>query len=673
MLYVGHDLQAVSQWAGPEPALINPKLAVDTRHADRAGVGLHYWPAYHELPPATRGAYLLWLAGGRCDPGVPVGFVFLFFYGLERRSLIDSRTSPAAQAEIPGMRAEVERLLRLYGDSRSFHGYATRFLEALDLLAGIAVDIDGPPPAFAGDHTWWEIPLLIRLGLATFAAAGRSLPASWALAWVESHPDVHLRTPTRRCREEFTSLFSLRYGARYGDGMVVKPNKTKLTVTYRPASGGFHGEVSLSVGDLSDVSALSAPVRKLAELAHSCSDELDAYSRWLGRHPDGAGTLPAVALLPAELAAGAHGEADELCRWVDSQLDAASEVVIDGTALTRRWPSATADKLTKADAVALAQLLGRRGYGMEPDVRFGGPPLSAGPAVVFRLAPNAPTAAGPAYRAATVLLQLAAAVSGADGEVSDAERRHLAMHLEGSLHLAAAERRRLTAHLSWLVEAEAGLRGVKKRLVDLQPDQRSAIGEFLVGVAAADGVISPTEIVALTKIFQLLGLNPADVYSQVHALGTTSEAAPGPVVVRAARPGMPGQPIPPRPTELTATVRLDPARVEAKLAETAAVSALLGSIFIDDETPLAAVATDTRGVAPIAGLDSAHSILLRHLATRDTWSRAEVEALAEESGLLPDGALDTLNEAGLDVCGEPVCESDGDVEMNGPVLKELLR
>jgi len=53
---------------------------------------------------------LRWLVDGRQDPNCYIGYVFLYFYGLERRLLVDGRASPAAAAERESLLAEVRRL-----------------------------------------------------------------------------------------------------------------------------------------------------------------------------------------------------------------------------------------------------------------------------------------------------------------------------------------------------------------------------------------------------------------------------------------------------------------------------------------------------------------------------------------------------------------------------------
>ena len=193
-------------------------------------------------------------------------------------------------------------------------------------------------------------------------------------------------------------------------------------------------------------------------------------------------------------------------------------------------------------------------------------------------------------------------------------------------------------------------------------------------VAAADGVVSPAEITTLTKIFKLLGLDPASVYSRVHAATTGGLPAAGPVTVRQQSPGAPGYAVPPRPASGTShpqVVRLDEAVILAKLAETAAVSALLGSIFTDDDQAPRPPPPATSGI-PLAGLDGPHSALLRALAARGSWTRGELEAECAGLSLLPDGALATLNEAAYDAVGDPFADGDDPIDINRDVAQEML-
>lgn len=673
-MFVGRGLRARN--GSIEPALIDPALPIDRRRPDWSGEDLFYWPSYDELTPASRAAFLTWLAGGRSHPGVPIGYVFLFFYGLERRVLLDALAGdPQATAELPAIRHEVERLDQVYGaDSRSFRRYAQDFLEFVLLLqAGPAPE---PPPQ--GGEDPWVVPLTLRLGLARLASEGRPVPVEWALSWAWFHPGIYARTPQTRCRDEFVALFETRYRAQYGEGLRLDPARPALQVSYHPASSGLLG-ADITLRTIPDVLEDPEPSRQLRALVDSITNDLDAYSRYIGRHPDRRDSLPASALLPADLVPAERGVAREFLSWARGALGGDASVVVNASELIGFWPTEAADKMSKREVVTCAQLLERHQIGLEPDVRVGGPALNASaPAVLFDAEHPPPRAAGAEYTAATTLLQLAIAVAAADGSVDAPEQEVLLEHLGAALDLSPGEQERLLAHLHWLIAVGPKLTGLARRLRDLPEDRRTSTASLLVAVAAADGIVTAPEIKTLEKIYKMLGLDPTQVYSTVHehtSVGGVPVAERPRRHARAAATTTPASPAPARPER--GVVDLDPVALAAAAENTATVSALLSEVFEENERTESvepSVREDTPGEVVVPGLDFAHSGLLRTLLQRTTWARAEFDAAASAVGLLPDGALDTLNDLSHRVCDEPLFEDDGDVlELNDYARQEVLR
>jgi uncharacterized tellurite resistance protein B-like protein len=704
MLYVGRGLSAPR--GGIEPAQIDPSLKVATKGADVTRANMGYWPSYNTISPQSRGAYLTWLAEGRRHPHADIGLVFLFLYGLERRALVDVAKDKNLAADLPALRAEVDRLMRLYGTNHSFRGYARGFLNVLDMQLGQEASNTSTPPALDKDHRW-EPPVGLKVELGALAGDGKPVPADWALAWAWYHPDIHLRTPATRCTEEFATLFKGRYESNYGPGITVRPGKTKIRVEYYTASSGI-GAADLSMS-VHDVFTMAVPRKQLDKIVESVTTDLEAYSRYVGRNPDEGSSIAAAALLPDDLATTSPA-VTRLVDWARSLAD--SQAPASGDELLQRWPAKSSDKLAKNEAVAIARLLDRHGLGIEPDVRLGGASIGADTRlIVFHTGRDPqPQSATAAYTSAATLLHLATAVAAADGYVSQDEQKHLINHLKSALDLTDGEKTRLSAHMRWLGATGVKLTGLTKRVETLTLAQRNSIGDLLVAVAAADGVIDPAEVTSLTKIFKLLDLDPADVHSRLHTLlaGARPSPAAQPVTVRPAGSGDPGYAITPPPTSTSAepagateTFALDPAVIQARFAETAAVGALLADIFRDDDR-LAAVpaefsdlrpdpadrlrdtsaslvaassslddgatravndATPSLTTAPaqlprFTGLDSPHSRMAEQLLARDSWTRSELEALADLHHLMPDGALDTINEFAIDTTGEPFLEED---------------
>ena len=381
---------------------------------------------------------------------------------------------------------------------------------------------------------------------------------------------------------------------------------------------------------------------------------------------------------------------DSLRAWTDDMLGNQSSVVVSLDELVTKWSPARQTKLTKRDAVSLMSLLSKLGVGVEPDVRFGAPvPKPGSNAVLFRLPDRAAASPSSGYTAAMSLVHLTAVVAAADGTISPEEQQHLSEHVERSCGLALDERVRLEAHLAYLGSGRLGMAGMKRKVEALRSGDRAAVGAFLVGIAGADGIITPEEIITLTKVFGYLGLDDSDVYRQIHAVGIGDG---GPVTVREAEETTRWSI--PRPAEDTPRVsspmNLDPEKVAARLAETAHVTALLTEIFADDDAPSgvgAGTDAETRlmeasgsepdgtpaGRPRVVGLDGPHSALAMTIAEHSEWTRTDLEDIAGSLGLpLLDGALDVINEAALDACDEPLIEGDDPLDVNPYAVEALL-
>ena len=86
-----------------------------------AGNAFGYYPTYAKISPNHAANYLSWLSNGRTGPSTDIGYAFLFFYGLERRLIVERQDlSPIVK--------ECVRLLETYTFSGSFDGYLSRFL-----------------------------------------------------------------------------------------------------------------------------------------------------------------------------------------------------------------------------------------------------------------------------------------------------------------------------------------------------------------------------------------------------------------------------------------------------------------------------------------------------------------------------------------------------------------
>lgn len=664
MVYVGPDLPALDRYGDTDPALINPRLRADSKRPDRSGQHLDYWPSYDSIPRSSRAAYLDWLADGRRDPATPIGYVFLFFYGLERRILVDADVSAEARSEVPELIAEVEDLLSVYGDrNSSFRGYANRLLRYARLAHGLT--------DAAGDERSAVVWTVGR-----HVSRGEPIPPSCAARFARSAAYQHLRTPAKRCPDAFRRLFEVRYREKYGEGLEVRADRPPLEVSYSTASAGMHKTFSHTADDSVDAREIDEVRGPLVWLAQEVEPEIDDYSRWIGRRDD-RDSPAAVGLLPRPVVREFAGEeARELADRIEGWLSDDECVVIPSQRIVDAWPTKNDGYMTGKEAEAFSGFLEGFGFGVEPDVRYSRNPSKRDHLAIFRL-PGEARPPGEEFEAARLLLHLAAAVAGADEEIAEEEERHIEEHLESALDLNASERARLRAHLARRLEHPPTLHGVRRRAEELTERQRHSVARFLVTVAGADGHLDHAEVEVLEKIYDTLELDPDTVHADLHDMAARVPGDRGPVVVVEADEDDSGHEIPQTRDPAGAGSRysdgvtLDMDRLADVQAETRDVSRRLAGVFAgedDDEAP------PEHKVDPgIDGLSEGHLTLLDALVDRDSCSRSQFETLAEQEGLMPGFAIEQINSVSLEACGEPLLEGDDPVELNSYALEELQR
>lgn len=655
-LYVGPNLNAAN--GSIDPALIDSRRKVGTigHYTERL---VNFWPSYVEISPEARRAYLLWLADGRSAPNADIGYVFLYFYGLERRIIIDILANGMAPDELPLLARELTRLYSTYAKlSDSFKNFCGKLLELVAMASSSSKTYEDK---FDIKSAALGMPFALRLAIGHAVRDGVPIPAHIALAWAECEPTIQRRTPVWRCAKEFRALFAAAYATSHGAGIVVAPGETGLTIGYRPASGGFAGttEIAVQLGAISDVTTLTTPVMQLQNLVDACCDLLADYSRYLARYPEGRNDLEALLALPKQL-------------WPDTMKVAFANIQqrVSGNLLRLTFKTLFAElpatgELNKDSLIALVTALESEGVAIEPDV-LGAPGTIKpdDPLVLFAsVAPSAECRKNPAFKVGRISVELAAAVAHADGDFSDDELQHLNTYIDRWEHLPAASRLRLRMYAQLLVHSSVTLSSIKKKVELLNKPTREAIAAFAAAMVLADGVAAPEEVKILEKIYLQLGLEKTSAYSAIHAAHATARQ--------------------PSETQDAAAIKtpsgfsLDAAKIAALKESSDRIALRLAEIFADeaDEAPLLQPAPPApqapQAGRTLLGLDAAHTAFARMLMSRSSWQKAELSDIARSLNIMLDGALEKINEASLDALDTPFTDGDDPVDIN-PEMNERL-
>lgn len=660
--YFGGQLKSLDGY-GMEASLVDDSLKANAKSnldfENFEDDTLSYWPKYISISPRCRGIYLDWLASDRKYPHIPMGFVFIYFYGLERRIVVDGAKGKVSDTEFRSLFIEIIRLRKHYSENRSFSSYSTRLMELMCLLRPEVVFI--PDTEFTPSYD----SLLFKHQLATAVNAGKAISPDIALGWIKIYPEYSLRTPARRCNSEFGELFKSRYINKFGEGLKVKPNKTRLKLEYWPASNSIRG-IEIEQEDLPDPSILKAPVKKLITIADMCTDELDAYSRYLGKKGTSKNDVAAILLLPDELVnTDSSSVIAKFKSWADKNI-LENKGLVDVSEFWAHTGITLPDKINKKEIELITRLASKAGYGFAPDPRFhNAKPSASGMLVLFSEGHGEYFEPSKAFNEVGMALRLGAMVANIDSNLDRNELEILHQLIDHDTKLSPTEKNSLHAYLTWRLNSPSNMTGLKARLSKFGNKEKSAVSHILVGVALADGKIDPTEIKQLEKLYAALGLDKELVTSDIHTYSTLKSD------IKSSNKRQ-NQQEPSIEKKDNAGFSLDEDILAIHESETEDVKNILGAIFVEEE--LEEQQEDKQTVPSSInseGLDKSHQSLYERLIEKEKWDRKEVMSLCQDYSLMLDGAIETINDWSYEKVDAPVLDDDSDIYVDLEIVQEL--
>lgn len=520
---------------------------------------------YVEMDPHMRAAYLEWLSGTRSEPDISVNYVLLYFGGLEMRFFLDNPPEDEKRSIIE----EVVRLKEIYGDGYIVDHYLGRFVDTAKIVMGEWKDIE---PEF--HDSMLRLPMKLAIGMRL--KIGKRIGSDWALSWYLCNAlDEDFPDRIYYCLDEFRSLFKIRYDEQFPEGLMVAETGRSLDsghiCSFRSA------EISIKIRDGGDpvpnIFMAFKSVKPIEPLVANVMRDLDGYSRYIGRNPEGQGSIQAHALLPAEIREQFPcTQLDALAPWA-AEMASSGELSPLESALDRLAGALPRTPGKKQMAVA-AEALEMLGYGLAPDPRFDfAVPNSKEPVAIFALDGPAekPEGVTEGYRRSVMELAIWSYVAHSDEHAMEARRRALEERIaKESEGLGKCDTRRLQANLKRFLAVPPSLPFLRRNLVDLDRDHRDSMRWAAVAAAQAYGEVRPGQVVAIEKIYQAMGIDPALAYSDLH-VGATLEAAKDSWAPLSERTGesVPG----------SVDVELDARRIAAIRSDTERASAALGRIF----------------------------------------------------------------------------------------------
>ena len=698
----------VLDWPG-EPSAIIANASV-AKHPDSSSNDLGYYPSYQNLPPSQRRTYLEWLACERRDTHPEqraIGYLFLYFYGIERRIILDMDRDPAIIDELLA-------LLLHYGPhhkSRSLRGYFLSLAHYGSRLMGIehyrhywprCLDIDE-------GKTGEEVMKLVLANLHEL-----NEPLHWSIAYRLALADQNSRKSVvvTRAQQEFWSLFQSRYENDYPGGIALNAAKQDAVFRYQPASqallfggeGDFkcgngvfryqpggqaslansgHGRSGLYEMKIPNVAGLHSQFQRVSKLWNSCVDDLSGYTRAMSskKQTDSVG-LKAWLALPTELKGSMPNPMQPFWEWMTTVASCDGDFYFVSTGFLAPWFGITErSKLTKAQASELSYGIASMGWTMAPcpdhvDQAYGWNQE----VVIYRRTSDKPVE--PQIPGLVRLLYLVMPIAAADGTVEPLELEAFHRLISHEVTNEADWKYLHAVEAALMRDTNVALHALASMTKHITAKSRDAVFLLLVHIAAADGEVAPEEFKVLRKIARGLELD-ADRAERI----LREDIAFREITVVDAKPSKrQGETIPTKPDERPVGLQLDMQRIAALTKETHEVVSMLSAVMVEEEaaalSPTAKpVPASTAVQVPsateqvpewVTGIGARYRIALVCLVAHDEIDARSFDELAEKHHLMADDLFNAVNSWADEKLGDFLLERSDPIRIYRDLLSSIL-
>lgn len=643
--------------SGSEPSAINRSAQVG-RHAPTPE-DLSYYPNYSGLSPSGRAFYLDWLAKGRREhvpDRVPTGYVFLFFYGIERRVLVEEDRDPA-------LWSEVLDLLKAYGLTRSSCSLASYLGDFLHFSSYQA----GPEEYSRNCRMLLQLQgrraseTAMALALANHHRTDSPIDWSMGLSVAMNLEESRRSVVTERTGETFTAMFRNRFQDIYPDGMKLKASKRDHTVRYQTGnatlsprfnsygSGGNNSDAA-TLARVPGVMKVPSQFKNLSSIWNQCIEDLSGYS-WAMSKLSSAKAVSNQDRFKAHMALPSQIRRDhphplakdftEVFQTCPTSGDIRFAPVGLLAGLLGFEERATLTQAQSGDVAALAESLG---YTIAPHPEILNLPLGWSQEVALAAWQGSPKPSkelGGLLR----LLYLAILVASADGVADEAELEVFHQTIPVSADFDRIQIRATEAALTR--DSHVASKQLLRIAKSIYQKERGTVFKLLVHIACSDGVLSTDENRLLRRISKAFELGE-DALDDLLTEDSTFQT----VTVSRGKASTKGEAIPQPIHPATSSFSLNKDRIAALTAETAEVVSILAKALEEesesqeDTIPIAAGASSAPSPSVpdwMQSLESRYHLAFIEMITVTNGLSIDLAIIAGRHHLMTDDLVDGIN------------------------------
>jgi uncharacterized tellurite resistance protein B-like protein len=642
----------------PEASCIATTLKVGD-HKNTNLAPLPYWPQYSGLTPAQRGKYLSWLSRGRNDDLEEIGYAFIFFYGLERRALVE-------KLDYKIILMEVQRLRSRYPASSSFNTYLNQFMAYVigsHLGKMSNSDIRKLFPSFDNLDDYTTKVLLSWHWT-------NNLTVQWEICYSLSKTSVGFTRTNmvKRSPVLLKQLFRKKFLLQFPEGIPFSSAYDQFQLNYHQASPTISRNISYSkASNLIEPLVVpiprldSPPYTLLKKIWDDCIEELKPAVSRLNKS-EGKITREVYSVLPNSLKDDiSHPDMESWRNFISSRPPIDGSIVLQVSDIALQIGIEKRNVLTSSQSAMLTSTVRDFGWIVVPDQITSGTSYKWNDTVAIIPTGDKNKPLLENFQSAALIFEMAHRIAASDEKVSDIEENFLHKFVSEQFSLNTFEIECLKGLQKVLEIQPPSLARIGKRLSKhLNPEQKIALADFLGEIVLLDNKFVKEEQTAMKTVLKALEIDPTVSNELINKL-LVGHIPDDPITVQKSGRSRKGEVIP--PMVIVPEFSINREKLDRTLKDTRIVQEMLASVFDQEQEEIvlelepeieiskSMIKTGTKQSdidlpfppETIPSLDVKYLSILHDIMKSVELSQDEFSGLAKKYNLMPRAAFDDIN------------------------------
>lgn len=607
---------------------------------DRIG----YWPSYSVLNSNQRGVFLKWLSEGKNDSTIDIGYVFIYFYGLEYRVLKENK-----DLELIGY--EIIRLRKYYASNRSFQRYSEGLLAyiisnlknketAMKIFKMIEPELD-------------KYSIIYSSGL--HLKANNSISVDELLSLIPTFENVSRSFIPKKVGKYFDQYFKIIAKKEIAEAIPqikLKEYKEEYWSASRLVKGTYYYKGLQVIID-------RKIQNKLAKKWDQVIEAFRPYSRKLTKHD----SKEIFNLLPEELKRIIVHPLKDKLKEIEVNLIGR---VVTVSEIATYLGMEVKEKLKHTECKELIDTLLHSNIIIEPNAVYFKENYKKDDLVLLSKVKNASMLDTNNYKLAALMTDLGVDLAYADNDYSDEEAQQIYTAIGSTFLYTALEYEHLKLRIELYKTRKPKVFNIFKKISKtLDVNSLKFLSSYLVGIVLADGHFTKEEDKKIRTILSKLGLGEAyiaDIYDQfgINEAFKNVELKTPPVDLQN------GSLIPEKQE-----IKLDQQKLDQIKLDTEQVKLVLSEIIAEKEVE-SDISIVQKSDEIEEKLDKQHFLFLRAVIQQDKWDKKILRDKAKEYGFMVNAAISKINEWTEERYGDYlIFENSNDFEIKHSIKEDI--